>query len=214
MRRIILVLFTVFFAAQVYAMVPPNVPAEIALYKLKEGNDRFVSFQMKHPNIDKTRRTKLINGQHPFAVIVACSDSRVAPEIIFDQGLGDIFVIRNAGNVINENVLENIKYAVNNFGVNLVVIISHEFCHEVGTVMREENKTSSVKSIKETITSAIECCKKENRYSYENVIKEHAKLSVGNILKDKEISTYMKKHDLKIISAYYNIDTGKVEFFK
>ncbi len=83
-----------FISVKAFAYTPPNLPGEIALVRLKQGNERYSSFKMKHPNIDKQRREHLINGQHPFAIVVTCADSVVPPELIFDQGLGDIYVIR------------------------------------------------------------------------------------------------------------------------
>lgn len=214
MKKIILTLVMMLFATQVYANTVPNVPAEIALHKLKEGNDRFTSYQMKHPNLQKARREKLIIGQHPFAVILTCSDSRVPPELLFDQGLGDLFVIRNAGNVLDEHVLGSIEYAVHHLGVNLVVVMGHESCGAVGAAMKEDKTSEAIESIIKSIKPAIEQSKEDKAYSYENVIKTNAKLGVKNIWEDQELSEYAKKHDLKIIPAYYNIGTGKVDFLK
>lgn len=212
MKKVFLVLTIMLFATQAIAFEAPNVPTEIALHKLKEGNYRFVNYQMKHPNESKSRRDKLIIGQHPFAVILTCSDSRVPPELIFDQGLGDIFVIRNAGNVIDEHIVGSVDYAVRHLGVNLVVVLGHEYCGAVGAAMKEDKESPSIESIKESIKPAVDKCKKENAYSYENVIKANARLGVKAILEDKTISEYMKKYDVKIIPAYYCIDTGEVEF--
>lgn len=214
MKKIILTLFVLLFASQAWAMQTPNLPAAIALQKLKDGNDRFANYQMKHPNTQKARREKLIIGQHPFAVILTCSDSRVAPELIFDQGLGDIFVIRNAGNVLDEHVIGSIEYAVEHFGINLVIIMGHESCGAVGAAMKDDEAIESIESIKEAIEPAINQCKKENKYTYENVIKTHAIIDADSILEEKEINEYYKKHDLKIIPAYYSISSGRVEFLK
>lgn len=92
-----------------------------AFYRLKEGNSRYRSGNPQHPGQTTERRTKLAKRQHPFAIILGCSDSRVPPEIIFDQGLGDLFVCRIAGNVINDESLGSIEYAVDNLGVRLIV---------------------------------------------------------------------------------------------
>lgn len=214
MRKIILTLTMMLFATQALAMETPNLPAAVAIQRLKDGNDRFLTYQMKHPNQLKSRRDKLINGQHPFAIIVSCTDSRVSPEIIFDQGLGDILVIRNTGNVIDEKVISSIDYAVHHSGANLVVVLGHEFCDEIGAAMKEGAENPVIENIRESIKPAVTMCKEEDKYSFENVIKAHAKLSANTILEDKDISDYIKKHDLKIISAYYSIGNGKVEFSK
>lgn len=212
MKKIILTLSILFFATKVCAVEPLNLPADIALQKLKQGNYRYASFQMKHPNVQKARRTKLITAQHPFAVVVTCSDSRVAPEIIFDQGLGDIFVIRNAGNVLDDHVLGSIEYAVHHLGVNLVVVLGHESCGAVGAAMKEEKLSPAIESIKEDIKPAICECQKDKSYSYENVIKMHAKLTAKEILQDDDLAEYAKKHELQVLPAYYSITSGGVEF--
>lgn len=214
MKKVFIILTMLLFSSQVWAGEVLSLPADVALQKLKDGNERFVSYEMKHPNVHKSRREKLINGQRPFAVILSCSDSRVVPEIIFDQGLGDIFVIRNAGNVLDEHVLGSIEYALHHLGVKLVIVLGHEFCGAVGTAMKEDKESPAIESIKESIKPAVDKCKEEKTYTYENVIKTHAKLDVEDILEDNELSGYISNHDIQVIPAYYSISTGKVEFLK
>jgi len=214
MKRIVLTLVMLLFSTQVWASNIPNVPTEIALQMLKKGNYRFYSYTMKHPNQSKIRRDKLITGQHPYAVILTCSDSRVVPELIFDQGLGDLFVIRNAGNVFDEHVMGSIEYAVEHLGVNLVIVMGHESCGAVGAAMVDVKENNDIESIKDAIKPAIEACKKNNSYSYENVTKENTRQVTNSILEDETLARYMKKHDVKIVPAYYSIQTGQVEFLK
>lgn len=214
MKKLILTLTVMLFAAQAWAIRPPSLPGEIALQKLKDGNERFATFKMKHPNLSAEHRGRLANGQHPFAVIVSCSDSRIPPELIFDQGLGDIFVIRNAGNVLDEHVLGSINYAIEHLGVNLVVVMGHQFCGAVGAAMKEDKESPLIESIKESIKPAIEKCKENKNLDYDNVIKTNAKMNVDAILDDKELGEYIRKHDVKVLPAYYSISTGKVEFLK
>lgn len=214
MKKIILTLSLLLVTSYAFAIESPSMQPDIAFDRLKKGNDRFVAYQMKHPNTDKARRDKLVVGQHPFAVVLTCSDSRVAPEIIFDQGLGDIFVIRNAGNVLDEHVMGSIEYAVEHLGVNLIIVLGHESCGAVGAAMKEEIASPAIESIKTSIKPAIEKCKKDNCYTYDNVIKANVKLNVNNILENEEIKEYSKKHDIRVMPAYYNLVTGKVEFLK
>lgn len=214
MKKIVLTLVMLLFSGQVWASSILNVPDDIAFQMLKKGNYRFYSYTMKHPNQSKVRREKLIVGQHPFAVIVSCSDSRVVPELIFDQGLGDLFVIRNAGNIVDEHVMGSIEYAVKHLGVNLVVVMGHESCDNVGAAMKDDKESHAVESIKDSIKPAIEACQKENSYSYENVIKMHARQVSEAISEDKTMAEYMKKHDVKIIPAFYSLQTGQVDFLK
>lgn len=214
MKKFILTLALMLFTNASFAQDAPNLSADKALQKLKQGNKRFSQYHMKHPDEYKIKRKELIKGQHPFAAILSCSDSRVPTEIIFDQGLGDLFVIRNAGNVLDEHILGSIEYAVEHLGVNLVVVMGHESCGAVGAAMKADKESPSIESIKEAVEPAICKCKKENNYTYENVIKTHAKLDVEDILKDKELCEFAQKHDVKFIPAYYSITTGKVEFLQ
>lgn len=213
MKKVILAVTMLLFSTQAFA-VDINLPAEVALKKLEKGNNRYATYQMLHPNTNKTRRTALTKAQHPFAAILTCSDSRVAPEILFDQGLGDIFVIRNAGNVIDEHVLGSIEYAVHHLGVNLVLVMGHESCGAVGAAMKGGEASPAIESIIESISPAVCKCQKENNYTYDNVIKTNAVLAVEEILKDEDLCEYSKKHNIKILPAYYNIGTGKVEIIK
>lgn len=214
MKKFILTLALMFLTNAAIAQDAPNLSADAALQKLKQGNKRFVQDHMKHPDEYKLKRKELIAGQHPFAAILSCSDSRVPTEIIFDQGLGDLFVIRNAGNVLDEHILGSIEYAVEHLGVNLVVVMGHESCGAVGAAMKASKESPCIESIKEAIEPAINKCKKENNCTYENVIKAHAKLNIEDILKDKELCEFANKHDVKFIPAYYSITTGKVEFLQ
>lgn len=214
MKKLFLTLMIMLLGTSAFAFDVINVPVDIALQRLKNGNARFVDGAMKHPDISKSHRIKLLNGQHPFAVVVTCSDSRVVPEFIFDQGLGDIFVIRNAGNVIDEHVLGSIEYAVHHLGVNLVVVLGHESCGAVGAAMKEDKETPNIESIKESILPAVEKCKADKSYAYENVIKTNAKLSADEILQSEDIKKYYKTHDLKVIPAYYHLGTGEVDFLE
>lgn len=212
MKKIIFTLALLLLTTPTFASTIPNMPADAAIQKLKQGNERFVKMKLKHPDTTIERRLQISTYQHPFAAVLSCSDSRVPTEILFDQGLGDIFVIRNAGNVLDEHVIGSIEYAVHHLGVNLVVVLGHESCGAIGAAMSAEKDTPAIESIKKAIDPAICKCKKEGNYSYDSVIKTHAKLEVDDILKDEELSEYVKHRGVKIIPAYYNLETGKVEF--
>lgn len=212
MKKIVLTLALMLCTGQVWANEGGNLPATSALQKLKQGNDRFVEMKMTHPDQSKVRLDEMVKGQHPYAVILACSDSRIPPEIIFDQGLGDLFVIRNAGNVLDKHVMGSIEYAVHHLGVNLVVVLGHESCGAVGAAMGKTKETPAIESLKKSIKPACTKCKKENLYTYENVVKVNAKLDAGAILKDKELSECVKTRGLKVVPAFYDLNSGKVEY--
>ena len=108
-----------------------KVSATEALARLKAGNARFVAGKLEHPRQTAARRTELATSQHPFAVVLACADSRTSPGLLFDEGLGDVFVVRVAGNVLNNELLGSIEYAVEHLGTQLVVVLGHERCGAV-----------------------------------------------------------------------------------
>jgi carbonic anhydrase len=117
----------------------PATPEE-ALRFLLDGNERFVTGRAAHPNQDAERRTEAANQQQPFAVLFGCSDSRVAAEIVFDRGIGDLFVVRTAGHLVGEEVLASIDFAVAVLGTPLVVILSHDSCGAVGAALEAHQK--------------------------------------------------------------------------
>ena len=203
-----------FLSGQAWASEVGNLPALSALQKLMQGNERFVNSKMEHPNQTQARRSDLIKFQHPFVVIICCSDSRVPPEIIFDRGLGDLFVVRNAGEVDDEHVLGSVEYAVEHLGVNLVVVLGHKSCGAVGAAMGKEKDLTAIESLKKSIKPACVQCKKDNTYTCEDVIKVHSQQVASEIAKHKDLKEYVKIRGLKIVPAYYDLDTGKVQILE
>ena len=193
-----------------------NISADEALEKLIKGNERFIELKEQHPDSDKKRRKEMLKGQHPFVVILSCSDSRVPPELIFDQGLGDIFEIRNAGNVLNEHVIGSIEYAVMHCGVKLIVIMGHQDCGAIAATLSGVSETKYIKALEDSIKPAVEDCKKQGKeINSDNVVKAHVMQDINELLsQDNELVKYMKKNNVKIIPAYYHLDTGKVDFLK
>ena len=201
-------------AQNAFANTHENISADEALAKLTAGNKRFVELEQKHPDEDKKRRKEMIKGQHPFVVILSCSDSRVPPEIIFDQGLGDIFEIRNAGNVLDDHVIGSIEYAVMHCGVKLIVIMGHQDCGAIAATLSGVSETKYIKSLEDSIQPAVDDCKKKGlEINSDNVVKAHVMQDINELLsQDTELVKYMKEHNVKIIPAYYHIDTGVVDF--
>jgi carbonic anhydrase len=125
-------ILSVVFSVPLHADAPQAGPtSDQALKMLMDGNERFVSAKMEHPNQTEERRTDVAKGQHPFAVVLACADSRVGPEVIFDAGLGDLFVVRVAGNIADDATLGSIEYAVEHLGAPLIVVEGHSNCGAV-----------------------------------------------------------------------------------
>ena len=193
-----------------------NLSADEALKKLKQGNKRFVQLHQKHPDESGKRRKEMLKGQHPFVIILSCSDSRVPPELIFDQGLGDIFEIRNAGNVLNPHVIGSIEYAVMHCGVKLIVIMGHQDCGAINATLSGVSETKYIKALEDSIQPAVEkCILNKIEVNSDNVVKAHVMQDIEELMEqDHALVEYMKKHDVKIVPAYYHLDSGKVEFLK
>lgn len=197
------------------------------LLELKEGNHRFCSNQPMHQHQDMARVDELRNGQHPFAIIVSCSDSRVSPEIIFDQGLGDLFSIRTAGNVMGDYEEGSIEYAAEHLGSNLVIVLGHTSCGAVKAFMdiehSHENKPAGheeelghIKSIIDKLNSEEEeneVFSIESSDTYDRAVKANVINGVKQLRKsDPILSEKYKDGKLQIIGAIYHIESGEVEF--
>ncbi len=196
-----------------FAHSEPNLSANQAIKKLKEGNNRFVSSKMVHPDETVQRRKELQSGQHPFVAILSCSDSRVPPEIIFDQGLGDLFEIRNAGNVLDDHVIGSIEYAVVHAGVNLVVVMGHEDCGAVKATIANAHDSVFIESLVQSIEPALKVSCGNGKELIDNVVKNHVEMTVKKIVSsDPIIADAVKNKGLKVIPAIYHLGSGKVEF--
>ena len=152
-----------------------------ALEKLVEGNKRYFLLKQSHPNQGIERRKEVKNGQKPFAVIVGCSDSRIPPEIIFDQGLGDLFVIRVAGNIVDDVALGSIEYAASHLGSQLVVVLGHSKCGAVTATVQGGEVHGHIGSIVKAIAPAVERAKAETGDLTDNSIKANALLVADQI---------------------------------
>jgi carbonic anhydrase len=188
-----------------------NSEIEQALQKLIEGNKRFSSSKQSHPNQDREHRQGLAKGQKPFAVIVGCSDSRIPPEIIFDQGLGDLFVIRVAGNIVDDVALGSIEYAVDHLGAQLIVVLGHSKCGAVTATVQGGAVHGHIKSIVQAIEPAIDPARKEPGDLTDNTIKANARLVASQIQSSQPIlSELVSNGKITVLSAYYDIENGEV----
>ena len=181
------------------------------LQKLIEGNKRFSSSKQSHPNQDRERRQQLVKGQKPFAVIVGCSDSRISPEIIFDQGLGDLFVIRVAGNIVDNVALGSIEYAVDHLGTQLIVVLGHSKCGAVTATVQGGAVHGHIGSIVQAIKPAIETARELSGDLTDNTIKANARLVADQIQhSDPVLSELARLGKIVVVSAYYDIENGEV----
>jgi len=194
---------------------PKVAPAE-ALTRLKAGNQRFVASKLEHPRQTAKRRTELATSQHPFAVVLGCADSRTSPELLFDQGLGDVFVVRVAGNVLNDETVGSIEYAVEHLGAQLIVVLGHERCGAIQaareTIAAKGEAPGHIQSLVKAIAPAVEATAggdaeataKANELHVAKELRESAP-----ILKEM-----VEKGTVSVVAAHYDLDTGAVEFLK
>jgi carbonic anhydrase len=190
----------------------PGMNADAALAKLKEGNARFANSKVSEGKPTAARRAETAQAQHPFAIVLGCADSRTPPEIIFDQNIGDIFVDRNAGNLVDEHTLGTIEYAVEHFGVRLIVVMGHERCGAVSAAVAGGEAPGHIQSLVRDIEPAVQAVKGKPGDTVHLAVAENARLMAERIRKEGNFGDAAK--ELRIIPAVYDLDTGKVDWGK
>lgn len=214
--KVILALFVILvFSGFVFA----GSTGDEALQKLMDGNKRFVESNLIKKDIGDTKRKELLKGQKPFAIVVTCSDSRVPPELLFDQGLGDIFVIRVAGNVVAPIELGSIEYGAEHLNAPLLFILGHSKCGAVtATVDAKGEPEGNIGAILKKIMPAAEKAKKKGGTKEEIVetaIKENVKDVYNDVMKKSSIVKHLvQEGKLKIVGGEYMLSTGKVEMIE
>lgn len=184
--------------------------ADNALQKLKDGNDRFVNDKSELINVTKERRDQLKDGQNPYAVVVSCSDSRVTPNIVFNAGLGEIFDIRLAGNVVDDDALGSIEYGVAHANAPLIVVMGHESCGAVTAAYNKYTKGTAVEGNIEDIVEEIEPSINKDK-TLDDAIHTNVTNVANEIKNDQIIKKLIDSGKVKVVEAYYSLD-GKVEF--
>jgi carbonic anhydrase len=189
-----------------------GMTADQALTALMEGNARFVSGNVCHPNQNDESLAKAVSGQQPFAVVVSCSDSRVPPEILFDQGIGDIFVIRTAGEVMDNATIGTVEYAVEHLHVPLIVVLGHDDCGAVKAAIEGGVQPGQITYIVDAITPAVNTARGMNGDLLNNSINVNAQDVAGQLRSTSPIlSEAAQGGTLQIVAARYHLDTGAVE---
>jgi carbonic anhydrase len=189
-----------------------------ALERIKAGGERFASGGVHRPDQDTTYRATLAAGQHPFACVLSCVDSRVPPEIVFDQGLGDLFVARTAGQVIDRAVLGSIQYGVAELKIPLLVVVGHEKCGAVKATLEavEKHSAPSGTDIDALVTAIKPAVVKAEEEKATDMLDAAVRHNVMNIVADLGtkaiLSTAVTAGTLKIVGARYDLDTGEVEW--
>jgi carbonic anhydrase len=193
-----------------------NISPDQALHLLKEGNERFVNGKSTRPRQDFKRIREIATGQSPFATIIGCSDSRVPAEIVFDQGLGDLFIVRTAGQVSSSASWGSIEFAEEILGTKLIVVLGHTQCGAVAAAVNLSEVPGHVVTLVNAIRPAVEKAKEKNPSNLlEAAIKENILMQVAQ-LKSLEpvLSKKAREGSIKIIGALYDLSSGRIEFFE
>ena len=201
------------------------IPARDALALLREGNQRFVSNVSSRDGLEgRARRMELAAGQAPFAAILGCSDSRVPVEIVFDQGLGDLFVIRVAGNIVAPSQIGSVEFAAEQFGSRLVVVLGHSRCGAIETTLEQlrrpvENQSRNLHSIVDLVRPAVEGLlatdlKRDHEALLHAAVRANIRASVRHLRHGSDIiENLIQNAGLRVVGGEYSLETGVVDFF-
>ncbi|BDP42659.1 carbonic anhydrase [Deinococcus aetherius] len=191
---------------------------EDAIQALQDGNARFFSGQATRPEVDANQRRSQIMGQTPFAAVLACSDSRVPVEIVFDQGLGDLFVVRVAGNVVGDVGLGTLEYATEHLDVHLVVVMGHEGCGAVAAAMLPEEQVSREPENLRNLIARIQPCVRslppirDKKARMREAVINNVRYQVAALREQPVIQAAEARGQIRVIGAYYEIGSGAVDF--
>jgi len=201
------------------------IPPQDALRRLKDGNDRFAAGMSSTDSLSNhSRRIALAQRQEPFAIILGCSDSRVPAEFVFDQGLGDLFVIRVAGNIVAPSQVGSVEFAVERFGTSLVVVLGHSSCGAILATLEQllqptEQRSPHLRSIVDRVRPSVTpLLATELRHDHDallcHAVRANVRLSVNHLRYGSSIlEEYVQQRKLLVVGAEYSLETGKVEFF-
>jgi carbonic anhydrase len=201
------------------------IPAHKAIERLREGNRRFVSeVRSQHVFASEARRSQLAVGQEPFAIILGCSDSRVPAEIVFDQGLGDLFVIRVAGNIVAPSQIGSVEFAAARYGTRLVVVLGHSQCGAILATLEElqrptVNQSRNLHSIVNRVRPSVETLlgtdlRHDPPALIRDAVRANVRVSATHLRHGSEIlETLIENDGLVVVGAEYSLETGVVDFF-
>jgi carbonic anhydrase len=196
-----------------------------ALERLREGNRRFVSnLRSLDTLLSYARRAELAAAQHPFAIVLGCSDSRVPAEIVFDQGLGDLFVIRVAGNIVAPSQVGSVEFAAERFDTRLVVVMGHQQCGAILATLEElrrpnENQSRNLKSIVDRVRPSVESLlatelSRDSDALVREAVRANVRVSAAHLRNGSELlERLIREQGLQVVGAEYSLDTGVVDFF-
>jgi len=187
-----------------------EITGKEALQKLADGNKRYIAQKPIHPNQTTDRRRELVKGQKPFAAILSCSDSRVPPEVIFDQGLGDLFVIRVAGNVLDTTTIASAEYAAEHLDVPILVVLGHSKCGAVTAAVNSGGTEGHIGDLMKIIEPAVKKARDMDGDLIDNAIKVNVEMVVEQLKElSPVISHLVSESKLEIIGALYDLESGE-----
>jgi carbonic anhydrase len=199
--------------------------AQEALQRLRDGNRRYVAnVRSLDTLVSSARRAQLANGQQPSAIVLGCSDSRAPAEIVFDQGLGDLFVIRVAGNIVAPSQVGSVEFAAERFGTRLVVVMGHTQCGAILATIEElrrptENQSRNLKSIVDRVRPAVESLlatelKNDMSSLVHHAVRANVRMAANQLRHGSELLERLMQQDgLLVVGAEYSLETGEVDFF-
>ena len=180
-----------------------------ALKQLVEGNSRYMHEKLLHPNRSKEARICSADGQNPFAIILGCSDSRVSPEIIFDQGIGDLFVVRVAGNVVGPVELDSIEYSALYLKSSVIMVLGHENCGAIQAVINGQSQ--DIETIASMIAPSLERARAQKGSLIENTVKDNVHSVVDALRKSPVLAKLIDEKKITVVGGYYDFQSGGVE---
>lgn len=176
---------------------------------LLDGNRRFTAGTSAHPNQSDSRRKEVAEGQKPFAVIVGCADSRVPPEVVFDQGLGDVFVVRSAGSVVDDFGLGSIEFAVAKLGARLIVVLGHERCGAVDAARKGGSVPGHLDAVLDAIRPFIAAAPSEPGDPLDNAVRDNVRAVAAKLRSSEPVLAPMVRDgSLRVVGAVYDLDSG------
>ena len=195
---------------------PPIRDSTSALRELLEGNARYVAARMTRPDQTAERRAEVAAAQHPFAVIFGCSDSRVPAEIVFDQGLGDLFVVRVAGPVVDDAVLGSLEFAALELKVPLILVLGHERCGAVTAALAALDQGTTppghITALVDAITPAVKRAKGRSGDALDNAVRANVELVVEKLRTSRQVlAGQVSSGKLRIVGARYDLEAGRVD---
>lgn len=197
-------------AAELPTTAASPLSPDAALQKLMAGNQRFTQQHPQYPDQTKARILEVAQAQHPFATILSCADSRVPAEIIFDQGIGDIFDVRVAGNIATPETLGSIEYAVALLGTPLLMVLGHERCGAVTAAVKNEALPGEIGSFVKAILPALGQVKDKSGDAVDNAVTANVLYQIEQLQRSTLLTERLQSGQLKIVGARYDLDTGSV----